>query len=116
MANMNQIVLIGRVGNSPAEELKNLGDGKTVLTLRLAVDRKYKDNQGEQITDWISCEFWNRQAEVLAEYVQKGELLSVTGSLKIDTWIQEGQKKQRYYVSGERFQMLSGKKRILAAA
>ena len=110
MATMNQIVLIGRVGNHLSEDLRIISEDSQVLEVRLAVDRKTKTRDGETITDWISCQFWNRQAEVLVAYVKRGELISVTGSLRVDTWKKDGQTRMKYYIAGERFQMLSARK------
>ncbi|PIQ27949.1 hypothetical protein COW20_14005 [bacterium (Candidatus Blackallbacteria) CG13_big_fil_rev_8_21_14_2_50_49_14] len=112
MASNNQIVVIGRVGNAIAEELKHLSNGSTVAELRLAVPRHGKSSDGQEITDWINCKFWDRQAEILSDYVHKGDLLSVTGSLRVDHWeTPEGNRRQRYYIQAENFQMLGGRRR-----
>lgn len=110
MSSNNQIVLIGRAGNDITTDLKHLAGGQTVAEVRLAVNRPNKDSQGKNVTDWISCKFWNRQAEILSEYVKKGDLLSVTGALRIDSWENNGEKRQKYYIHGENFQMLSMRK------
>ena len=83
MASNNQIVVIGRVGNSVLEDIKHLHNGSAVAELRLATPRHGKSADGQEVTDWISCKFWDRQAEILADYVTKGDLLSVTGSLRV---------------------------------
>ena len=115
MASNNQIVVIGRVGNSVLEDIKHLHNGSAVAELRLAIPRHGKSADGQEITDWISCKFWDRQAEILADYVTKGDLLSVTGSLRVDQWEgPEGQRRQRYYIQGENFQMLGGRRRSKA--
>lgn len=108
MSANNQVVLIGRAGNTPSEDLRTTQGGSQVVEVRLAVNRP-KDKQGNTVTDWISCQFWNRQAEVLAQYVGKGDLLSVTGAVRIDTWEKEGEKRQKLYVFGENFQMLESR-------
>ncbi|PIW14240.1 hypothetical protein COW36_22485 [bacterium (Candidatus Blackallbacteria) CG17_big_fil_post_rev_8_21_14_2_50_48_46] len=95
-----------------AEELKHLSNGSTVAELRLAVPRHGKSSDGQEITDWINCKFWDRQAEILSDYVHKGDLLSVTGSLRVDHWeTPEGNRRQRYYIQAENFQMLGGRRR-----
>lgn len=108
MAANNQVVLIGRAGNNPAEDMRTTQSGSTVTEVRLAVNRP-KDKSGNTVTDWIGCQFWNRQAEVLAEYVKKGDLISVTGAVRIDSWEKEGEKRQKLYVFGENFQMLESR-------
>lgn len=109
MAANNQIVLIGRAGNNVSEDVKNLQSGSTVAELRLAVNRPGKDANGNNVTDWIQCQFWNKNAERLAEFVKKGDLISVVGSLRVDSWEQDGQKRQKYFVHGENFQMLESR-------
>lgn len=107
MASNNQIVVIGRVGHVIAESLKQLSNGRVVVEVRLAVPRYSKSTGDQEITDWIVCKFWDRQAEILAQYVQKGDLLSVTGALRVDQWESaEGLRRQRYYIQAENFQML----------
>jgi single-strand DNA-binding protein len=111
MASNNQIIVIGRVANAASEEVKHLSNGSTVAEIRLAVPRHGKA-AGQEITDWIACKFWDRQAEILSDYVNKGDLLSVTGSLRVDHWeTPEGNRRQRYYIQAENFQMLGSRRR-----
>lgn len=109
MSANNQIVLIGRAGNDVAEDVKNLPSGSMVAEVRLAVNRPGKDQMGNTVTDWITCQFWNKQAEILSQYVQKGDLISVAGSMRVDNWEKDGQKRQKYFVHGENFQMLESR-------
>lgn len=106
MAANNQVVLIGRAGNNVAEDVRKLQSGSMVAEVRLAVNRPGKDAQGNTTTDWVSCQFWNKNAERLSEFVKKGDLISVSGSIRVDNWEQEGQRRQKYFVHGENFQML----------
>jgi len=115
MAANNQVVLIGRAGNNVAEDTRHLQSGSIVAEVRLAVNRPGKDQAGKQQTDWISCKFWNRQAEILSDYVQKGDLISISGSLRVDHWEKEGSKRSSYYILADNFQMLGGKKAPVAA-
>jgi len=70
-------------------------DGKVLLTLTLAVKRKYHPLErkvryfryGEQDTDWFTLEFWGRDAEYAAKYVSKGARVGITGSLACDSWV-----------------------------
>lgn len=109
MSANNQLVIIGRVGNVPAEDSRNTPSGSRVVEVRLAVNRPGKDPSGNSVTDWISCQFWNKQGENLAEFAKKGDLISVSGSIRVDNWEQEGQKRQKYFVHGENFQMLESR-------
>eukprot|EP00978_Attheya_sp_CCMP212_P002184 scaffold4473_cov55-Attheya_sp.AAC.2 len=89
----NVVTLSGRVGN-PQLEPKYFDDGKVVLSLSLAVKRKYHPlerrayniKSGDEETDWFALEIWGRDAEYAAKYVEKGSRIGVTGSLVVDNW------------------------------
>lgn len=110
MSANNQVVLIGRLGAAPAEELRQTQGGNAVVNFNLAVTRPGKDANGNSATDWIACQFWNKQAETLAQYCGKGDLISVSGALRIDTWEQDGQKRSKAFIHGENFQMLESRR------
>lgn len=110
MSSNNQVILIGRVGNEVNETLRYV-NGTAVVDLSLAVHRPGRNRQGEQVTDWVRCEFWDRQAEVLAQYGRKGSLLSVSGALRIDSWESEGKKRQKVFIRAEHFEFLGGRSR-----
>ena len=109
MAANNQVVLIGRAGNNVSEDVKHLQSGTMVAEVRLAVNRPTKDAMGNPVTDWISCQFWDKNAERLSEFVKKGDLISVSGSMRVDNWEKEGEKRSKVYVHGENFQMLESR-------
>lgn len=114
MSSNNQVVLIGHVGNEVGETLKYV-NGAAVAELSLAVHRPGKGRAGEQITDWVRCQFWDRQAEVLAQYARKGSLISLAGSLRIDSWEKDGQRRQKVYVRAHQFEFLGSARRSEAA-
>lgn len=72
---------IGRVGAMP--ELKQTKTGVPVCTFSLAVDTGYGENKA---TTWLRCTAWRKQAEVVAQYVQKGQELFVEGTPKATAW------------------------------
>ena len=76
---MNNISLVGRITKDP--ELRTTQSGNQCVLFALAVDRGYKDANGEKITDFIPCIAWNTQATFIAKYVNKGNLLEVSGML-----------------------------------
>lgn len=91
---LNSVVLIGRLTKDP--ELRYTPSGKAVATLRLAVDRGTTNPQGEKETDFIDVVVWERQAETVANYLQKGRLVAVQGRLQIRHYdTQEGQRRER---------------------
>lgn len=109
MAANNQVVLIGRAGNNVSEDVKHLPSGTQVAEVRLAVNRPTKDAMGNPVTDWLTCQFWDKNAERLSEFVKKGDLISVSGSMRVDQWEKEGEKRSKVYVHGENFQMLESR-------
>ncbi len=78
---LNVIHLVGRAGGDP--EVKYLDSGKVVCKLTLAVNRRTKKDEQP---DWFNLEMWDKTAEVAGNYVRKGSLIGIKGSLKIDTW------------------------------
>lgn len=93
---MNKVVLIGRLTKDP--ELKyTAGTGSAVTTFTLAVDRDFKNKEGQREADFINIVVWNKKAEVVANYLTKGKLVAVSG--RIQTRSYEGNDGQRRYVT-----------------
>jgi single-strand DNA-binding protein len=92
---LNRIVLIGRLTKDP--ELRYTPNGKAVAGFTLAVDRSFKNPQGEREADFISIVVWGTQAEHCANYLSKGKLAAVDGRLQIRTY--DGQDGQRRWVT-----------------
>lgn len=84
---LNRIVLIGRLTKDP--ELRYTPSGKATASFNLAVDRPFKNQQGEKETDFINIVVWGNQAENCANYLSKGKLAAVDGRLQIRSF--EGQ-------------------------
>lgn len=102
---LNHIVLIGRLTKDP--ELRYTTSGKAVATLRLAVDRGTTNPQGEKETDFIDVVVWERQAETVANYLQKGRLIAVQGRLQIRQYeTQEGQRREKAEVVASQVRFL----------
>lgn len=90
----NRVILIGRLCADP--ELKYTQGGTPVARFSLAVDRGRKNQQGEKETDFIRCSTWNKQAELVVSYLQKGRLVAVEGSLRIDVVEQQDGQRRQY--------------------
>lgn len=84
----NKIILVGRLTKDP--DLKYTKNGKAISRMTLAVDRKYKDQNGEKATDFIPVIAWGGLAETVANYLDKGKLIAVDGSLEIRSYEQDG--------------------------
>ncbi len=90
---LNIVVLIGRLTADP--ELRYTQAGNAVATFNLAVDRPFKNAQGESETDFIPIVVWGKSAEACANYLAKGRLCAVAGRIQVRSW--EDQQGQRRY-------------------
>lgn len=77
---MNKSLLIGRLTSAP--ELKKTATDKSVLRVTLAVNRQFKNADGEREADFITIVVWGKPAELFASYAKKGSLISVEGELR----------------------------------
>jgi single-strand DNA-binding protein len=109
MTNLNVVNLVGRAGTNP--EVKFFSDsGTTLCKLTLAVNRRTRDSQ----PDWFNLEMWGKTAEVAGNYVTKGSLIGIKGSLKIETWTDRntGQERSRPVIRVDRLDLLGSKKDV----
>ena len=105
---INNTVLVGRLTKDP--DLKHTANGQATASFTLAVNRSFKNANGDREADFINCVIWRKSAETLANYARKGTLLGVTG--RIQTRNYENQQGQRVYVTEvvvENFQLLESK-------
>jgi single-strand DNA-binding protein len=89
----NRIILIGRLTRDP--ELRYVPSGAPVASFTLAVDRPFKDQQGNRETDFIDVVAWRKLAEQVSQYMTKGRMVAVEGRLQIRSYeTQDGQKRK----------------------
>ena len=81
MIKINRIVLIGRLTANP--ELRYTTNNTAVTSFTLAVDRNFKNESGNKEADFINVVAWNKKAELIHQYVQKGDLIGVIGRLQV---------------------------------
>ena len=81
---MNKIILIGRLTKEP--ELRYTTSNVAVAQFSLAVNRDFKNQQGEYEADFINCVAYIKLAETIAEYTRKGDKLGVEGRLQTRTY------------------------------
>lgn len=86
---LNNISLCGRTTRE--FELRYIGTGTAVATNTIAVERDYKNKNGEYETDFINIEVFGKSAEFASNYIEKGNLVTVNGSLRIDKYEKDGQ-------------------------
>lgn len=106
MANMNRVFLAGNLTRNP--EIRYSQSGKAVADLNLAINRKFKTASGElkEDTCFVNIVAWDRQAELAGEYLRKGSAILVEGSLRLDQWEANGEKRSRLRVVADRIQFL----------
>lgn len=104
---LNVVNLVGRVGMDP--DVKYFESGTVKCRLTLAVDRRSRNNEQP---DWFNLELWGKTAETAANYLRKGKLIGVQGSLKIDRWSDRttGVERTSPVVRVERFEFLGSKR------
>lgn len=106
MANMNRVFLAGNLTRDP--EIRYTQAGKAIADLNLAINRRYKTSSGELKEDvcFVNIVAWERQAELAGEYLRKGSSVLVEGSLRLDQWEANGEKRSRLRVVADRIQFL----------
>ena len=107
---LNKVMLIGRLGRDP--ELRYSQSGLPIANLRLATDESYVDKEGNKVerTEWHSIVVFQRQAENCANYLTKGSLIYVEGSLQTRKWQdQQGQDRYTTEVKAQRVNFLERK-------
>ena len=103
---INTINLVGRAGREP--DVRYFESGSTVANFTLAVNRISRSDE----PDWFNLEIWGKQAQIAADYVKKGSLVGITGSLKIDSWKDKNTGEDRFkpVVRVDRLNLLSSRK------
>ncbi len=105
---LNRVVLIGRLTKDP--ELRYTPNGVAVTNFTLAVERNFKNAQGEKETDFFTCAVYKQLAELCANFLAKGKLASIDGRIQIRTYNdKDGQKHWVTEIIGENVQFLSPK-------
>ncbi|NBS26250.1 MAG: single-stranded DNA-binding protein [Gammaproteobacteria bacterium] len=107
---INKVILVGNVGQDP--ETRYMPNGNAVTNITLATSETWKDkNTGEQQerTEWHRVTFYQRLAEIVAEYVKKGSKLYIEGRLQTRSWEQDGIKRYATDIIANEMQMLDSR-------
>ena len=107
---MNHVVLIGRLTKDV--ELKYIqGTGTPVANFAIAVDREFTGKDGKKEVDFIDIQVWGKSAENCSNYIGKGSLVGIQGSIRIDTYQnQAGENRKITRVNANRVQFLDTKR------
>lgn len=84
---LNQVLLMGRLAADP--EVKQFGEEGILAALRLAVERDYKNKNGEKEVDFIPCKAFSNTAKFVRDYYHKGDLVVVSGRWTVETYIKD---------------------------
>jgi single-strand DNA-binding protein len=107
---INKVILVATVGKDP--EVKYMPSGGAVVNLTAATNESWKDKQtGEkkERTEWHRLTFYNRLAEIVGEYVRKGQQIYIEGRLRTRDYEKEGQKHYVTEIMVDEMQMLGGR-------
>lgn len=104
---LNRTILVGRLTRDP--EIRHTSDGTATASFSLAVNRQFKNKQGEREADFINCVIWRKAAETFCNYTHKGSQVAIDG--RIQTRNYENSEGNRVYVTEvvvENFSFLDG--------
>jgi single-strand DNA-binding protein len=107
---VNKVILVGRLGKDP--ELKYTASGTPFCRFSMATDESWNDKgtgERQERTEWHNIVVWDRLAEICNQYLTKGKLVYIEGSLQTREWDdQEGNKRKTTEVRARDMVMLSG--------
>lgn len=92
---MNKVILIGRLTKDA--EIKQTASGIAVATFSVAVDRKYKNEDGSRTADFINCVAWRQTASIIGQYFHKGSKIGIVGNIQSRTY--DDNNGQKHYVT-----------------
>lgn len=108
MASLNRVILAGNLTRDV--ELRYTPSGTAVTEIGMAMNERVK--KGEQWVEepvFVDVTLWGRTAELASQYLSKGRSVLIEGRLKFDQWEQDGQKRSKLRVVGEKMQFLGGR-------
>ena len=109
MSNFNKVILMGRLSRDV--ELKSVNNGISLVELGVAVNERRKSAEGTWKEDvhFIDVTFWGKKAEVIAQYLTKGDPILLEGRLKQNRWEVNGKNHSRINVYGEQFSFVGSR-------
>ena len=104
---LNTVAISGNLGADP--ELRNSASGTAILTLRIAVNERRKDQSGEwtDYTNLVDAVMFGTRAESVSRYLSKGSKVSVSGRLHYSSWEKDGQKRSKLEVIVDEIEFMS---------
>lgn len=105
---INNVVLVGRLTKKP--ELKFTANGTKYTQFSVAVQKKFKSQNGEYESDFISCLMWSTAAENFTKFTNKGSLVGIEGRIQTRSYDKDGKRVYITEVVAENFSLLESKK------
>lgn len=94
---MNKVILMGRLTHDP--ELRTTQSGISSCRFTIAVNRNYKNQNGEYDADFISCVAWRQTAEFISRYFSKGSMICISGSLRTGSYTDKNHSDVTHYTT-----------------
>ncbi|MED3623899.1 single-stranded DNA-binding protein [Neobacillus thermocopriae] len=104
---INQVTLVGRLTRNP--ELRATSEGTAVTQITLAVNRNFRNHNGDIEADFVPCTLWRKAAENTCQYCRKGSVVGITGRLQTRSYEKEGKRVYVTEVIAESVRFLSSK-------
>jgi single-strand DNA-binding protein len=105
---INKVILVGRLGKDP--EIRSTPGGQSVAKFTMATDERFTDRNGEkqERTEWHNIVAWGKLGEICGQYLKKGKLVYIEGSIRTDSWDdkESGQKRYRTEIVARDMKML----------
>ena len=92
---MNKVILMGRLTKDV--EMRQTPNGIAVARFAIAVNRRFKNANGEYDVDFINCIAWRKTGEFISRYFQKGSMIAVVGSIQTRSW--DGNDGKKHYAT-----------------
>ena len=108
MASVNKVILIGNLGKDP--EIRTTPQGTSLARFSVATTTNWKDSSGarQEKTEWHDVVAWEKLAQICGEYLHKGKMVYIEGSLQTRSWEdQAGQKRYKTEIKANNVVMLS---------
>jgi single-strand DNA-binding protein len=106
---INQVTLVGRLTKDP--DLRYTAEGKAVSNITIAVNRPFRNKEGDYEADFVQCTLWKKTAENTAQYCRRGSIVGITGRIQTRNYTnQDGKKVYVTEVVAETVQFMGPKK------
>jgi len=108
---LNKVIIVANLTKDP--ESRQTNNGTSVCKLGLAINRKWKDKEGNPVEEatFVDCDVWGKTADFCRDYLRKGFKVFIEGRLKMDTWQDQktGQNRSRLGLVAESVQNMTPK-------